>query len=480
MLALGSQMDVFMNLARIGSLEKLVSMASLIMLGLVYFLYKILPDGMPMAEIENWASAVIITIIVYMVLTTIVVHRTFVHTYLFFLFCLSLFVGGRYLAHGIGYDPVATDKSAMFGIHMPAFLVLELSPRSALELTLYIATCFLAVHAGYMLTAAFSGVPKPYDSHARSFEILKYPAMALLSVSILFFFISYPAAYRAVHSDAYSAIYKSSADFTTRGSTAAQYGLILALGLSFASGKKRLFSGVLGVLAVFYIANLALGIRGGIMSFAMLCIWLFHTQVKKIDRLALFALPLLLLGLLILGSLGSRGYYMGGESVSFLPWFLHNQGTTALTIYLSTQVDSFPTLAYFHSIFPVVPSVAALFGKVIPLDQLYFASFISKNAMSAEAYASGQGIGWSILSDFYAYTHGFPMLYLLMAFGFGAALFKLASARHPLAVGAQIMLFVKIMLLPRTGLYSIIPYSIAYVGVVAVCYTYQLCLRRRV
>lgn len=41
------------------------------------------------------------------------------------------------------------------------------------------------------------------------------------------------------------------------------------------------------------------------------------------------------------------------------------------------------------------------------------------------------------------------------------------------------MLFVKIMLLPRAGIYSVIPFLIAYTGIVVACYLFSRFMRRK-
>ncbi|MNR65333.1 hypothetical protein D3C85_1883310 [compost metagenome] len=47
---------------------------------------------------------------------------------------------------------------------------------------------------------------------------------------------------------------------------------------------------------------------------------------------------------------------------------------------------------------------------------------------------------------------------------------RLASSTNPLVFGAHVMIFVKIMLLPRTGLYSVVPFIIAYAAILGACY----------
>ncbi|OPK07609.1 O-antigen polysaccharide polymerase Wzy [Pseudomonas sp. VI4.1] len=449
-----------------------IALTSLVLVPLFFLLWFISPVNPTMEEAQSWSTLSVVGSLVYLILSSALVHRTIVHTYVLFIACISLFIGGRFVAHAMGFDlSILGMETNFFSVHRPDFVTIELNANEGIRLALYIVTCLHAMHAGYMFS--FWKTPKtvapPMDLEWT--KTLRIPAIILATVSTLAFMVSFPEVYRSVHNEGYISLYKAaSSDFTTRGSTAAQYGLLLALGLAFASRIKWLGWCILGLLAIYYIANLQLGVRGGIMGFALLCVWLFHTQIRRIDRIALVGLPVLLAGLIILAAIGPRAAHFGENTAVFLPWFIDNQGLTALYIHSSMQIDTYPSLAYLHSIFPATPIVAKLLGISIPLDQLYFGQFLSKAVLSGDAYGQGFGMGWSLFSDFYAYTLWIPGMYLIAAAGFGAVLARLASSTNPLVFGAHVMIFVKIMLLPRTGLYSVVPFLIAYAAILGACY----------
>lgn len=458
-----------------------IAITSAWLIGVFYLLWLFAPESTTIEQAETWTTIGVLGTLAYLISSSVIVHRTVVHTYVFFLGCMALFIAGRYVAHAMGYDPMAAEKwkSRMFGINMSYFIIMDLGPKEAIRLSLYIVTCLLAIHTGYMYALWKKPTEVSQSNNLEWTYILKYPAIALAVISAMVFAMSFPEAYRIVHSEGYIALYRGAADFTTRGSTAAQYGLLIALGLAFASRTKWLTWCVLGLLAIYYIASLKIGVRGGIMGFALLCVWLFHTQIRRIDKIALIGLPIVLAGLLMLATLGARNFYFDEHATDLLPWFIDAQGYTALYVYLATTIDAYPTLAYIHSIFPATPTIAAMFGSSIPLDQLYFGQHLSKTVLLGDAYQSGQGMGWSVLADFYAYTLWVPGLYIVVAAGFGAALSRLVTSTNPLIFGAHVMLFVKIMLLPRAGIYSIIPFLIAYAGIVVACYIFSRFISRK-
>jgi hypothetical protein len=447
---------------------------------LLFFLWLAPPLNLTMQEAETWSTIGMIGTLAYLIISSVLIHRTIVHTYLFFIACISLFVGGRFVAHAMGFDlSILGMENNLFSVHRPDFATIDLNANEGLHLSLYIVLCLHAMHAGYMFFLWKTPKVAPRSIDLEWTTSLRVPTIILATVSSLVFILAFPEAYRSVHSDGYISLYKaSSTDFTMRGSTAAQYGLLLALGLAFASRTKWLGWCVLGLLALYYAANLQLGIRGGIMGFALLCFWLFHTKIRRIDRIALVGIPIILAGLLMFAALGPRAAHFGENTAVYLPWFIDNQGLTALYIHSAIQIDTYPALAYLHSIIPAAPSIAALFGSTIPLDQLYFGQYLSKTTLSGDAYQQGFGMGWSILSDFYAYTLWVPGLYLIAAAAFGIALAKLINSTNPLVFGAHVMIFVKIMLLPRTGLYSVIPFLITYGAILGACYISRCIMRR--
>ncbi|MNH95928.1 hypothetical protein D3C81_235920 [compost metagenome] len=449
-----------------------IAFTSLWLIPAFSFIWLISPENPTVQQAELWSTVGMIGTLAYLFITSIAVYRTIVHTYVFFIACISLFIGGRFIAYAMGFDlSILEMESNFFSVQRPDFVTIELTANEALRLTLYIVTCLLAIHAGYMFSIWKNTNKTEHPIDPKWTKTLQIPAIILATVSTAVFLLSFPEAHRIVQSSGYTSLYTSaSTDFTMRGSTAAQYGLLLALGLAFASRTKWLGWCVLGLLAIYYAANLKLGIRGGIMGFSLLCVWLFHIKIKRIDRIALVGIPIVLASILMLAALGPRNPYFGENTAVFLPWFIDNQGLTALYIHAATQVESYPTLAYLHSAFPATPTIATFFGMNVPLDQLYFGQFLSKTLLSGDAYQKGFGMGWSLFSDFYAYTLWIPGMYLIAAAGFGVVLSRLVNSRNPLVFGAHVMIFVKIMLLPRTGLYSVVPFLIAYAAIVAACY----------
>lgn len=438
----------------------------LVALTLAWLIRPMLTHGPPMMEIERWSTVAVLSTLASMLVTAALVHRTLIQTYSLFLGCSAIFVGGRFIAHALGFDPSALGmESNLFAVHRPGFITLELGASEAIDLAFYIVTALMAMHVGY-LWAIPPAVAQPAGPPPEWLHALKWPALALTIVSIGFYLYSYADTLQAVYNEGYISLYSGKVqDFTLRGRSIAQYGLLIALGLAFASGTVWPQALVLTALGAYYIGGLAIGVRGGVMGFGLLCVWLYHSRIRRIDLTALISIPLLLAGLLAASMLGVRNPHFGRHISLFIPWLLDNQGLSMVYIAAARRIAEYPLLAYIHGIVPIAPVVASLAHHPIPLDQLYFGQYLSKMSLAGTAYRDGFGMGWSVLSDFHAFTFGVPGIYVLSAGVCGAGFSKLVNSTNPIVVSAHAMVFVKLMLLARTGLYSIIPYLLGYVAI---------------
>ncbi|WP_224771046.1 hypothetical protein, partial [Pseudomonas sp. FEN] len=111
------------------------------------------PLNLTMQEAEAWSTMGMIGTLAYLILSSVLVHRTIVHTYVFFIGCISLFIGGRFLAHAMGFDlSILKMESNFFSVHRPDFVTIDLNANEGLRLSIYIITCLHAIHAGYMFS----------------------------------------------------------------------------------------------------------------------------------------------------------------------------------------------------------------------------------------------------------------------------------------------------------------------------------------
>jgi hypothetical protein len=459
-----------------------IAVTSVCLIGVVLLASVFPAMDLTIQDVEAVATPAIVMCFAYMVLSAVFVHRTVIHTYVLFLGCTSLFIGGRFIARSLGFDVVTFlgQETNIFAVNRPGFVTLSMSPVEALDFSRFIITCLLSIHAGYMVAMVNLLKKQPNHSTVDITFTLRCAAILLAVVSVALFAWGYGDVYAGVMKVGYLSQYQGSIDYTLRATRVAQYGLLLAMGLAFASRTRWLEILVYVLLAIYFVGDLALGIRGGIMGFALLTFWLFHMRVRPIRWGAIVMVPVVLVGLLLVADLGVRNPQFGdrGGFHVYLLWFMDTQGLSAIYAQSALRIDNYPALAYLHSLVPVVPIIAKALDVSVPPEQLYFSHYLSKSILAG--YSQGQNVGWSLLADFRVYTFSIPGLYALAAGLFGWIFGRFACSTHPLVMGAHCMLFIKIMLLARTGLYSILPYLIAYGAIITACYLIAFVYNKRI
>jgi len=416
--------------------------------------------------------------------TAVWLHRTLLHPYIFFLMTTALFIGGRLVAYLLGYhrDPIfwiAPNQS----FHMTPWPAAEI-----IEVMSVVMPILLATHAGYFAFWAFreggrSVAAPPSASWQRT---LVWPAMALLV-------IAFPlAAYGVVtqlldaRQAGYLAAYASTTEFSTRWANLGQYGVLLSLGLAFASGNRPAQWACVFALGVVSAVAFVIGIRSSFISFVILAAWFVHLRVWRIPLWAAVALPVtcvilaqgalafstrtdMAAGAEVAESFEARNaFFREALTPSGILWFVRGQGTTLLYVPLAMEAAPYPWPAFVQTFIPGFGAAASLTGNPIPIEELYFGQHLAKTQMP-EGFARGEGLGWSIVMDMLVFARenvAFASV-LAAAFGFAFATLVNLSGYNAIWFGAMAVLLPKIVLLPRTGLYSIFPYLLTFLGMVA-------------
>lgn len=424
------------------------------------------------AWFELFAGAELFVVLGLAALSAAWLERSLVSPYLFLLGTLALFFGGRFLARLIGIDaPVFADDN---------FIPMTLSGKEAVGLMLAVSTTLLLIHLGYLasLQAFARGWLKPATDQAHA---------ALVPGTVVLLVISGAAAglglyqnYLACMDLGYMGVYRDQGtDNLLRFASIGQYGLLIGLGLAFASGRRWLEAVALLLVSIYYTAYLGFGVRSGFIALALFIVWVVHVRVR---RLGLASLAMIGGGLFLIAQLSL--FYscrdLGAQAVAepktayqtqpkssygltSLGWFLYLQGSTLVYTGAALRIEDYPATAVAQSLVPGFSQVWSRIDPKVPTADYYFPHVLAR-AYSAEKFEQGYGIGWSMVADIHAYAQRLPPLawILPIVIGFGLASLSRLAASSALAAGALATIFMKLMMLPRAGLYSIIPYLLAY------------------
>lgn len=443
---------------------------------------------------EGWfptfAAGEFFLVLAFMGITTLASDRTVVHPYLFFLGTTLLFIGGRFVSMimGVGTEvPIFNDAS---------YVPVALDGAEAGRLMSLVAAGLLAMHAGYMTARALERWGRlrfPADAPRPELTV---PALAVLAIAGVLCVVGIVQHYDACARIGYLGLYQNQGtDNLARAASVGQYGLLLGAGLAFASPCRWLHVLALTMLGGYFAVYLGFGLRSGFLAFVLLATWLIHTRVRRLNILTVAVIPLLMFGLAQLfittGCRTVAGPAFGLSQTVVLPeggsdgtepslqetmtalrdrvglsgaaWFAYLQGSTLVYTGLAMRLEDYPREAFAQSFVPGFSRIARIFQPDIGSTSLYFPHFLSYT-YSPELYGKGMGIGWNLFADFHAFSAGSPALYLLVAalVGFGFRYVLGASRRSAFFFGALVCIFVKLMLLPRSGLYSVIPYLVVY------------------
>ncbi|MGE8178730.1 O-antigen polysaccharide polymerase Wzy [Pseudomonas fluorescens] len=468
---------------------------------------------------NTFAGIELLAIILFSAVTTALIERTIIHPYIFLQGTLALFIGGRFLASPLLDAPIFTDNN---------YIPMELSYSESSHLMSFVCGALLMMHAGYLLIRTLgekAHITFPKDSAQKGLFI---PSLALLLVSAIISIYAITQHYAACMERGYMAIYQDQGtDNLLRLSSIGQYGLLLGAGLAFATSKRWLQILAVSLVTGYYIAYLGVGLRSGFLALVLMATWLAHTRLKRLNILTLIFVPLVMFGLAQLsttvGCRASGGAAPEKESPAIaleesspppatatasnevffnnsnpeienienfavapekkhtvsslqrfkenlkleqLAWFSYLQGSTLVYTGAAMRIDAYPTSAYLQTFFPGYSQVAHMLHPEIASSDFYFPHYLARS-YSEEKYEQGFGMGWSIFSDLAAFSKGNTFLYALFSLALGAALAYFIKGIESSAYlyGALVCIFMKLMLLPRSGLYSVIPYLAVYTAI---------------
>lgn len=379
----------------------------------------------------------------------------------FFLFCISfsfLFIGGRFWAFLLFPDEI------IFDLLGGTYLIRDGIPTKNWVPTLSWVVCFYIFSIiGYNLKKKRSQMIAVKDQTVKTVLNLLFWPLAILSIGTKIQDFTY-----ALHNGGYLAMFK---DQTQTYSSFSSLGVILLyalFGMAVTFGDRALKRKYLVLLFVYSFLTILIGSRGAFGSFMLFLLW-FYSMNRKIN-----VVKLLLVGgvslvlLLLVFSLSIRAAGMDEfTGMGTLSSFFYSQGITLLVFEKAKELGSFPLVATFQSFIPGATFFYTQFIKPSAYPyQLTFDAYISYN-VNPDAFMNGNGLGWSILGDFYVFSNGSIFLFALMAFIFGyiCAYIENGCSRRRFFNVIVYAVFLKFMFLPRAGLNTIIPF-IWYLAVI--------------
>lgn len=170
------------------------------------------------------------------------------------------------------------------------------------------------------------------------------------------------------------------------------------------------------------------GARASFITALVVLVWIFLGSEKVNLKKIILILSILAIIPFVnyLASISGARVVSSGGSISdkILTEVFYSQGISMMVFSLSTLETSYPLLAYLKVIFPGIQVIYSFFGELNQYDLSFSQSLTYRLAPSV--YYDNMGWGWSLLSDFYAFSFGFSALFLLYNFMWGKLIFRIS------------------------------------------------------
>jgi oligosaccharide repeat unit polymerase len=363
-----------------------------------------------------------------------------------------LFIGGRFWALLI------SPGESMFDLQGATFLIREEINTSHFVSTLNWVICFFIFSIlGYVLKKKRTSQIKKFDNR-RVCTILNVIYWPLAIFSLLGKAMDFKY---ALDNGGYLAMYEGQNETYTSFSSLGTILMYVFWGMAFTFGDKSLKRRYLILLLLFAVITILIGSRGMFGSFLMFMFYIYSLN-KKVNIFKILLIGGVAVSLLLfiftfsIREMGASDL-TGGNVLSA---FLYEQGVTFLVFDKVREISNYPVVGYFQAFIPGATSIYThlINPNAYPYD-LTFDAYIS-NTLNPERFASGNGVGWSILGDFYVFSFGNIFVFSVLSALFGAicAYVENLSSIKPFYSIVIYSLFFKFMILPRSGLNTIIPF----------------------
>lgn len=235
--------------------------------------------------------------------------------------------------------------------------------------------------------------------------------------------------------------------------------------------KSKIFFNILFYLFIFkLLMMIGTGSRSHFITGIIILFWyLFHTVNLKIKHyfFILFSFLFTVISINILASFsGARSIIISNESfLERISYIFFNQGVSLMVFDISLKYDDYPWLGYLKVVFPGVQIFYKYFD-VSERNEFNWSSYVVYKE-NPVAYYNGNGLGWSLYSDFYVLSFGIFPLFCLLIFLFAKFIIKAIGDDSLYYKGIVFILVATLFTLNRASISSlffiIIVYSLMYI-----------------
>ncbi|WP_350324603.1 O-antigen polymerase [Acinetobacter towneri] len=237
----------------------------------------------------------------------------------------------------------------------------------------------------------------------------------------------------------------------------------------FSFNSKKLFNILFFIVVLKSLILIATGARSSFISGLILLIWyIFYNKELKIKHYLILSLSFFVTISTVnyLASL-SGARIIDNIERSFLggiTYIFYNQGVSLMVFDISLKYSDYPVLGFWKVIFPGIQIFYNIFG-VTERKDFNWSSYVVYNE-NYGAYVNGNGLGWSLYSDFYAFSFGFLPLFCIYVYCFSRFIVKAISSNRLYFDGVVLIMIYTFFAINRSSIsifiFILIFYTLMY------------------
>ena len=348
---------------------------------------------------------------------------------LVYLLGFSLFIGGRFIANIFG-----VDETFCFEFGYAYCLSYTEKFRTVLLVNLsLIFFCF-----GYLNNAVVKKIKFINDLKGdyKNNNLIK-PKFFLILILALFsggyvFFNTILSVQKSI-SGGYLSLYQGQIEAYTSPILLMITLFFNALVALFFAYKDSINKKTYYLILILFFSNLFLSVlaggRAGFFTALLMLLWLYLGK-NKISLIKILFLPFILFIMMSVNKIASLSGARLAETTNTLYEkiiidIFYGQGITMMVFSLGSMRNDYPFLAYLKTIIPGSQIIASLFSDIYQYE-ISFSQYLMYK-ISPNAFYEGYGLGWSLLGDFYAFSFGFIIIFIIYNYIWGKIIFLISS-----------------------------------------------------
>lgn len=363
----------------------------------------------------------------------------------------ALFIGGRFFSSILGNDLSIWETTFFYSY--------QVDEERQTDIMKFVLLYFNGLTFGYILFKLFPVSVKREVIKIQTIRYLNlYLAILFIPVA-LYILVTKIKQFVLASQMGYVAIYL--AVNQNGGGSDFLYTIFLFLfGLAMAYGTKIIRTSYVSLFVVASLIMIVIGARGMFGSVLLVLFWIY-SQYHRIDlRKIITFICIGGLALIAFSSISIRNADIE-ESLSVLKaaqLFLYDQGVSLMVFDTSRLLDNYPWQPFFQNFIPGFVRITEFFTAQPVGTDATFAAYMC-STINPQLYASGNGLGWTLMSDLFLYSFGNKLLFLLFVilFSYGCSIIVENINRNGLVKTIAYTIATSLVILPRSGLNSTIP-----------------------